>query len=194
MTDANCTVLFDFSRPADRAAWRAENDTVMGGNSRGRVQETEGSVIFAGDLVTRDGGFVQMNAPLPEGALAGVTQLRLVASGDGRPWRVRVQTQERVPRDAMRGRGDEGDAAITRSGAGEDGPRISFSAPLQGLTEGAPSVATADLTAPEPSVRGRPVPNARWVPSDASSLGLILSDGRDAPFRLEVRQIEACRD
>ena len=85
----DCTTLFDFSRAADRDAWREENDIVMGGNSRGRIEETEDSLVFAGELVTRGGGFVQMQARLPDGALTGMTSLRLVASGDGRPWRVR---------------------------------------------------------------------------------------------------------
>ena len=191
MTDTTgCTPLFDFARAADRDAWRVQNDTVMGGNSRGRIEQTEDSLVFAGDLVTRDGGFVQMQARLPDGALTGMTGLRLVASGDGRPWRVRITTDTRVPRDAMSGRGD---AAIGESGVGMDGPRVAFAAPVRNLGQGDPAPATVSMADPEPSVRGRPVPGAVWEANRARSMGLILSDGRDAPFRLAVRRIEVCR-
>ena len=184
-----CTSLFDFSDPGDRAAWAAQNDTVMGGNSDGTVVETDASIVFVGDLVTRGGGFVQVQAPLPEGALDGMTALRLVGTSEGRPWRARVTTDERVPRAAMRGP----DVPIPNSGKGLDGPRISFAAPIEGLPQDTPGKATARFDAPDPSVRGRPVPNAAWNPGDARTLGLILADGRDAPFRLEVLRIEVCR-
>ena len=163
----------------------------MGGNSRGRIEQTEDGLVFAGDLVTRDGGFVQMQASLPDGALTGMTGLRLVASGDGRPWRVRITTDARVPRTALRGRGD---AVIEESGVEMDGPRVAFAAPVRDLGQGDP--------APVPRYR-RPTPNP---PSEAvrfpgrcgtraglGRLGLILSDGRDAPFRIAVRRIEVCR-
>ena len=185
-----CTTLFDFARAADRDAWREENDTVMGGDSRGRIEASGDSLVFAGDLVTRGGGFVQMQALLPDGALAGMTSLRLVASGDGRPWRVRIATDTRVPRAALRGRGD---APIGESGVGTDGPRVAFAAPVRNLGRGEPAPATVSMADPEPSVRGRPVPGAVWDADRAHSIGLILSDGRDAPFRLAVRRVEVCR-
>ena len=191
MTDTDgCTVLFDFTRADDRDAWRVQNDTVMGGNSRGRIERTADSLVFTGDLVTRDGGFVQMQAPLPDDALTDMTGLRLVAAGDGRPWRVRITTDTRVPRSAMSGRGE---AAIGESGVGMDGPRVAFAAPVRDLGRGDPAPATVSMADPEPSVRGRPVPGAVWEADRARSMGLILSDGRDAPFRLMVRRIEVCR-
>jgi len=53
--------------------------------------------------------------------------------------------------------------------------------------------ATVSMDDPEPSVRGRPVPGAAWEANRARSMGLILSDARDAPFRLAVWRIEVCR-
>ena len=191
MTDtADCTILFDFTRAADRDAWRVQNDTVMGGDSRGRIEKTGDSLVFAGKLVTRGGGFVQMQALLPDGALTGMTSLRLVASGDGRPWRVRITTDTRVPRTAM---GGSGEAAIEESGIEMDGPRVAFAASVLNLGRDEPAPATVSMADPEPSVRGRPVPGAVWEANRARSMGLILSDGRDAPFRLAVRRIEVCR-
>ena len=190
MTDTSCTTLFDFTLAADRDAWSEQNDTVMGGNSRGRIEQTGDSLVFSGELVTRDGGSVQMQANLPDDALTGMTGLRLVASGDGRPWRVRITTDTRVPRSAMRGRGE---AAIGQSGVGLDGPRVAFAAPLRNLGTDDPAPATVSMDDPEPSVRGRPVPGAVWEANRARSMGLILSDARDAPFRLAVWRIEVCR-
>ena len=41
MTDTDgCNVLFDFTRADDRNAWREQNDTVVGGNSRRRIKRT----------------------------------------------------------------------------------------------------------------------------------------------------------
>jgi len=186
----DCTTLFDFTRAADRDVWRVQNDTVMGGDSRGRIEKTGDSLVFAGKLVTRGGGFVQMQALLPDGALTGMTSLRLVASGDGRPWRVRITTDTRVPRTAM---GGSGEAAIEESGIEMDGPRVAFAASVLNLGRDEPAPATVSMADPEPSVRGRPVPGAVWEANRARSMGLILSDGRDAPFRLAVRRIEVCR-
>ena len=184
-----CETLFDFSLNRVQDAWRAQNDTVMGGNSDGRVRFEGGAMVFGGELVTRGGGFVQATAPLSDGALRGATSLRVIGTSDGRPWRVRIETDQRVPRTEARG-GEEGSAEITRSGADYDGPRVAFSAPIQGLDEG---VGTADLAAPTASMRGRPVRGATWNPAEARSLGLILADGRDAPFSLRVERIEVCK-
>ena len=90
----------------------------------------------------------------------------------------------------MRGRGD---APIGESGLEMDGPRVAFAAPVRNLDRGELAPATVSMADPEPSVRGRPVPGAVWDANRARSIGLILSDGRDAPFRLAVRAIEVCR-
>ena len=198
MTDPDeprCRPLFDLSENRAQDAWRAENDTVMGGNSQGRVRFEGGAMVFSGDLVTRDGGFVQVTADLPDGALRGAVALRLTGASDGRPWRVRVETDQRVPRTEARG-GEEGSAPIDRSGPDLDGPRVAFSAPIEGLgeTPGTSGTVTVDLTNPDASMRGRPVRGAAWNPAEARSLGLILADGQDAPFFLRIERIEVCRD
>ena len=190
-TEAGCDLLFDLTEASGRAAWSVQNDTVMGGNSEGAMAEAA-ALLFEGELVTRGGGFVQVTAPLPEGALTGATGLRITGASGGRPWRVRVETDVRVPRRAMRG-GEEGDAPIMESGPGMDGPRVAFSAPIEGLGREESAVGTADLTAPEASSRGRPVPGAQWDARQAVSMGIILADGQDGPFRLKVERIEACR-
>ena len=115
--------------------------------------------------------------------------MRVIGTSDGRPWRVRIETDQRVPRTEARG-GEEGSAEITRSGPDLDGPSVAFSAPIQGLDAG---TGTADLTAPDASMRGRPVRGAAWDAGQARTIGLILADGRDAPFALRVERIEVCR-
>ena len=188
----DCSVLFDFSNAADRAAWRVQNDTVMGGNSEGEMDAAGGALVFEGRLVTAGGGFVQVNADLPEGALQNVREVRVTGRSEGRPWRLRMETDQRVPAREMRG-GEEGEAPIGESGPDQDGPRVAFSVPLEGLGTDEAKTATADLSDPEASSRGRPVPGATWAPGKAVNVALILSDGEDAPYRLEITKIEACR-
>ena len=43
-----------------------------------------------------------------------------------------------------------------------------------------------------PTVRGRTVPAPAFDPVRATSIGIIISDGRDGPFELAVRSIQAC--
>ena len=133
---------------------------------------------------------MQVQADLPPGAMNGMKSLRVVGSSEGRPWRARVQTDVRVNRADMRGRGEEGEAPVTASGPGRDGPAVAFASPLSGFEDGA---ATATFDAPTATVHGRPVPGADWDASDARNLGLILSDGVDGPYRLTLRRIEVCR-
>ena len=42
--------------------------------------------------------------------------------------------------------------------------------------------------------RGRSIPDATFVPAQATTVGLYIFDGEDGPFRLEIDRIEAYHD
>ena len=177
MTD--CTLIADFSQPGAAERWFPVNDTVMGGRSDGGPRFEDGAMVFEGTLRTEDGGFASVRLPMTPGVMAGATSLRVTAIGDGRAYDAAFETDV----TAEPGRG--GGPASER--------RVSFGVPIKGLAAGEVATGTADLLATEPTFHGEPVPGAAFDPSAVVELGLFIADGRDGPFRLAVRRIEACR-
>jgi len=149
--------------PITELAWRAVNDTVMGGVSTGRVAFDEG-VRFEGELsLEQNGGFASMRAPLPSGALVEARALRVTLRGDGRSWDLTLRRAD-VP---------------LRAG--------SYRAPVTA----APATSTVDipLSAFRPTSFGRPVLGAPALDADlseVSEIGFLLADKNPGPFALDV--------
>ena len=167
---ADCTLIADFAEDGAHDRWFPVNDTVMGGRSDGAPRFEDGAMVFEGVLRTRGGGFASVRLPMTPGAMAGAATLRVTGTGDGRAYAATFRT----------------DATVG------PGRSVSFSAPIEGLPEGGRGVGTADLSVVKAGFRGRPVPGATFDPARVAELGVILADGRDGPFRLAVRRIEAC--
>ncbi|MCO4771745.1 MAG: CIA30 family protein [Deltaproteobacteria bacterium] len=143
--------------------WRAVNDTVMGGVSRGRV-ETGDVVSFAGVLsLEQNGGFTSMRARVPEGSFTGATAVRVELRGDGRTYDLTLRRSD-VP---------------LRAG--------SYRAPVA-TTEGVTTV-EIPLDRFRPTSFGRPVSGAPSLDSgldEIDTVGFMLADGTPGPFSLEV--------
>lgn len=167
--EENCRLLASFDNAGDISGWRAVNDDVMGGRSRGGPRYADGALIFSGSLDTDGGGFSSIRAPLESGVLDGMTGLKLRVRPDGRRYRVTLRTDLRYRGVAVSWR-----AAIEtpQTGTWNDGV-----------------VRFADL---EPAVRGRRIAATPFDPAAATSIGIIISDGRDGPFELAVASIHAC--
>lgn len=168
--DAECRQLFSFADAAASDAWRAVNDGVMGGRSRGGAAHRDGALVFSGSIDTDGGGFSSIRAPLPPGALAGMTGLRLRVRPDARRYRVTLRTNLHYQGTAIAWR-----APIDAPRAGEWSDSV---------------ISFADL---EPAVFGRPIDAGPFVPADATSIGIIIGDGEDGPFEILIDSIHACR-
>lgn len=166
--DQNCRRVEDFGvGAADR--WRIVNDGVMGGLSQGEAEIVGDAIRFSGVIETDGGGFSSVRSLLEPGALADATELRVRARSDGRAYEV-------IADDAADGR----DARVSHFGA----------IPLEG-TDWEEVVIVLDQLAPR--VFGTPVDDLAFQPDAATSFGIILADGSDGPFLLEVDWIDACR-
>jgi hypothetical protein len=150
--------------------WRAVNDGVMGGLSSGGPRFDAGAqaLVFSGTINTNGGGFSSIRYPMTPGALSEADGMRLRVKSDGRAYRLTFRTSQR-----WRGRSVSWQIPIPRTEAGE----------------------WADVTAPfdqaQASIFGRRVRAGTFNPTDVREMGIILADGRDGPFRLDVAEISA---
>ena len=81
-----CRTLLDFSDPDEFARWEVINDGVMGGLSKGHIEQVDDAISFTGTINTNGGGFTSLRRTLPESAMAGARSLRIVYSGDARTY------------------------------------------------------------------------------------------------------------
>lgn len=161
------------------APWVIVLDGVMGGRSSGEAAITDGRLEVTGTINTNGGGFVLVRRPLNAATIEGASTLRFVAETDDRGYEV-------IAEDALPGR----NRSVSHFTA------IDFSLDAA-ATDDAPipdgfSVGTAAFADLEARAFGTPVVTEAFRPDLAASLGLILSDGVDGPFRISIERIEAC--
>jgi NADH dehydrogenase [ubiquinone] 1 alpha subcomplex assembly factor 1 len=164
-------LLFDFSTEHAIDAWMPINDVVMGGESTGWLEATgNDSVAFIGLVsLENNGGFASVRSRPREHDLDGFSGLELRIRGDGRRYKINLKTGLRADgilyRAVFETREDEWQTL-----------RLPFEEFL-------------------PTFRGR---IAREAPpldlSCVASLGLMISDRQDGPFRLEIAGIGAYAD
>ena len=165
-----CRTLVDFSDPDEFARWDVINDGVMGGLSKGHIEQVDDALSFTGTINTNGGGFTSLRRTLPESAMAGTRWLRIVYSGDARTYEVTL-----------------------RSDARERGRRIAYRAPLTPEeSAGEWSVAVIDLAHLETSLFGQQVDAPAFATQEAHSVGLIIADGIDGDFAMRLQRIEVC--
>ena len=169
MTDEkshSCTLALDFSKDTEISQWWTLLDGVMGGRSSGVRFAEDNHMVFQGRLNTNGGGFSSIRRSLKPGDMAGAQTLRLRVKQDDRDYKLTFRTSER-----FRGRSVSYQRAIpsSRSGDWED-----ITIPLENFTT---------------SIFGRYVPAAELDPTDIREMGIMLADGIDGDFRLEVAEI-----
>ncbi|WP_265587135.1 CIA30 family protein [Sphingomicrobium arenosum] len=163
MSAGECRTIADFSDPVERARWEVVNDGVMGGLSRGRLSDGDGVMTFSGEIVTDGGGFSSIRRALSPSDLAGADRVVVQMRGDGRAYELTLRSDQR-----WRGR------RVAWRGAIEAGEAVPFDAL-------------------SPSLFGQALGGAAFDAASAHSIGIILADGRDGSFRLELEAILACR-
>jgi NADH dehydrogenase [ubiquinone] 1 alpha subcomplex assembly factor 1 len=153
--------------PGRSLEWRAINDGVMGGLSRGGAEIARGGWLeFTGEVsLANNGGFASVRTvPAPLG-VPGARAVRLEVRGDGRRYKLNLKTDEAFD-------GVQYQAA--------------FATPA-----GTWTTITLPLSSFAAKHRGRDVPGAPPLdPARIVTLGFLISDRQTGPFRLEVRSID----
>ena len=165
-----CRTLVDFTDPDEFARWEVINDGVMGGLSKGHIEQAGDALSFTGTVNTNGGGFTSLRRKVPENTMAGARRLRITYAADARTYEVTL-----------------------RSNARERGRRIAYRAALTpGESAGEWSVAVIDLAKLETSLFGQQVDAPAFAAHEAHSVGLIIADGIDGDFAMRLSRIEAC--
>lgn len=163
--------IFDFTLPESTEQWRPVDDVVMGGVSASRMEYVpDGHAVFAGTLSRENnGGFASVRCAPGLFELGDFDGIRLRVRGDGRIYRLRLRMDE----------GFDG-VAYQASFSTEDGTWITVDLPFSAF---------------RPSFRGRDVPNAPALrPGSIRQIGLMIADGQEGAFRLEIASIAATLD
>lgn len=166
---ADQRALFDFTA-ADAAPWRSVDDVVMGGVSSSRMVIEDGRAVFRGEVsLDNNGGFASVWSAPAKHDLRGYDGLAVRARGDGQRYSFRLR---------LTGQVDD----------------VSYQVKFQASEEGWQTL-RFPFSAFEAVFRGRPVPGAPSLdPEEIRSVGFLISDGQEGPFRLEVEEIRAYRE
>jgi monofunctional biosynthetic peptidoglycan transglycosylase len=159
--------VFDFGNAATMGAWQVVNDEVMGGVSAGSFRPAGGAAVFEGEVsLENNGGFASVRSLPARHDLAGCDAFVIRVRGDGRRYKFTARM-------------DPGfDGAVYQAGfttrAGEwEEHRL----PLNQFV---------------PTFRGRVLPGEPPLdPVRVVSVGVLISDRQEGPFRLEIAWIGA---
>ena len=157
--------LFDFREPASIEAFSPIDDVVMGGVSSSSLTDSgHNTAFFSGDLsLDQGGGFALVRSREITGQCADAEALVIEHRGDGQRYKVSLKVK--------------GSDSLTYQ-AGFDTER--------GLWHTV-RLPFADF---EATIRGREQPElGALVPSEITSVGLMIADRQAGPFRLELRKI-----
>jgi len=166
----DCTRVDDFD--SDPSEWSVVNDGVMGGRSNGNVAIADSTMRFTGTIVTAGGGFTSVRLTLAGGELTGSDRIQMRVRADERRYGLILDDEHRI-----------------------NGRNVSYRADLE--TSGEPdvdgwqvvSVAYDELI---PTIFGRVVDSPAFVADEATEIGIIIADGLDGDFVLEVDWVDAC--
>jgi len=164
--DAACDMRFDFSDANEISKWRIVLDGVMGGRSSGVHLAAERHMSFKGVINTNGGGFSSLRRSTAPGEMANAQNIGLKLRQDGRAYRLSFRTNERY-----RGRLVSYQLAIPQTPKGE---WAEVSIPLSGFRT---------------SLFGREISAARFNPAQVSEIGIIIADGIDGSFRIDVKTV-----
>jgi NADH dehydrogenase [ubiquinone] 1 alpha subcomplex assembly factor 1 len=165
--------------------WRTVNDNIMGGRSLGGGEIREGVMIFSGSTNTNGGGFSSIRANDKQWDLSEYDGLAASIRADGRRFVFHIRTGLR-----------SGDSEVFYRGSFDTEQLTSADADTDGKQE---NTAWQSVFVPfasfVPMIRGRDVSD-RIGPLDSASvrgIGLMIDDGLDGAFRLEVDWIKAVK-
>jgi len=162
-------LVFDFSTLTNASVWQVVNDDVMGGVSSSRFEVTNGMAVFRGEVsLENNGGFASVRSRPAPHDLKGCDAFVIRVRGDGRRYKFTARTDRTF------------DSAIyqltfaTKKGAWEEHRLL-----------------MRDFV---PTFRGRVLTGEPPLdPASVTSLGFLISDKQEGPFRLEIAWIKAVK-
>lgn len=166
----DCRRITDFEAD-DTGQWFIVNDGVMGGRSEGGGFIADSLLRFEGTVVTAGGGFTSARLDLEGDELVGTGRIAMRVRPDGRTFGVTLTDAAQVS-----GRWVSHRADLTIGPVDSDGW----------------AMATVDYDQLVPSVFGILVDAPPFDPGAARELGIIIADGLDGDFVLDVDWIDAC--
>ncbi len=159
--------VVDFSSVSPAAGWITIDDRVMGGVSQSRMIATpNGTARFEGTMsLASNGGFASARSAVGTWIPAGTQALRLRVRGDGKTYQLRLRTDDE------------------------------FDAPSYGASFFAPKGDWSEVALPlrdfRPTFRGREVRAEPLAPENVRTLGLMIGDGQEGDFALEIHWIRS---
>ena len=166
--DTEIKALFKFTGVDPYPAWRAINDAVMGGVSKGEAQLTEDGMDFSGDLsLENKGGFASVYTRV-DLDLSNYSGIRLKLLGDGRSYQLRFESdalhRQRWP--------------------------VSFSGDFK-TVDGEWMEVFIAFSELSQTWRGRRLRGHSFSEDDIRRVALMLADGQAGEFSLKVAWIRA---
>lgn len=160
--------LMDFTDPACQAVWQPINDGVMGGQSRGGPQFSDGMLCFSGSIsLANNGGFASIRARDQDHDLSAFDGVLLRVKGDGRTYQFRLYTDTR-----------------------DHGSRIAYTSAFP-TVRGTWQELHLPFSQLQATLRGRKLPGPAFDSTRIAELGFLLADKREGAFQLSVEWIKA---
>ena len=166
----DCRRLTDFTTD-DTGQWFIVNDGVMGGRSDGGGFIDESILRFEGEVVTAGGGFTSARLRLDGDELLDSSRIEMRVRPDGRTYGLTLEDAA-----AFQGR------LVSHRADFEIGP----------VDDDGWAIASVDYEDLVPSVFGLLVDAPMFDPSTAREFGIIIADGIDGEFALDIDWIDAC--
>jgi len=165
---ASDRILFDFQTATNHPAWQIVNDDVMGGVSTSRFQIlTNGGAVFSGVVsLENNGGFASVRSSPVRESLRGLDAFVLRVRGDGRRYKFTVRTE-----------------------SGFDTPIYQCAFPTKRGEWQEHRLFFKDFV---PTFRGRVLTDVPPLdPAKVTSVGFLISENQEGPFKLELTWIKA---
>lgn len=171
MAESNsCITILEHRDTDTENPWQTVNDGVMGGLSSGGSILDKGVLSFSGITNTNGGGFSSVRLQVAPGVMAEANRIKVYMKRDARSYSLTMRTNVR-----------------------SFGRRVAFRGPVVEAAIGEWSYGILFFDSLKASIRGQPVPNAIFDPAEVVELGLIIYDGKDGPFDMQLKRIEACK-
>ena len=158
----------EFAGAAAEPEWIAQNDTVMGGVSKGGAAIKDGQLVFSGSVsLENNGGFASVMTRGREFDLSGAAHLALRVLGDGRAYQLRISTDAR-----HRG----GSVVYMANLPTKDGEWLEVKVPFSAF---------------RPTHHGNDLPGPPLDLAKVEEIGLFVGDKRPGPFEMKVDWMKA---